>query len=398
MPANRSRRKLKVTLLPTDPYESAKIAGLRYVSDGTPGIRRKRTGKGFAYVTAQGEPVRDREVLARIRSLVIPPAWNNVWICASASGHIQAVGYDVRGRKQYRYHPLYRAVRDATKFTRLVAFGLALSKIRESVAEDLKLTGLPRRKVLAALVQLLEDTCIRVGNEEYAKQNASFGLTTLRNKHLQISGQTLRFRFKGKSGQLHDVELTDRRLARILRECQCIPGQELFQFVGEDGQPYKVTSEDVNDYLREVAGEDFTAKDFRTWNGTREGTKILEALGPGDSETAAKKNIVEAVKQTAERLGNRPATCKKYYIHPAILEAYVDGSLFEVLRTAEPQGGPFGLAREEVAMMQLLAMHKPEPLKRIEQERDLTPALRKSVEQVVNVADIEVVEPVPAVA
>jgi DNA topoisomerase I len=398
MRANRSRRKLQVTLLPSDPYESAKIAGLRYVSAEDPGIRRKRNGKGFTYLSAGGRPVRDPQVLARIRSLVIPPAWGNVWICTSATGHIQAIGYDARGRKQYRYHPLYRAVRDATKFTRLVAFGLTLPKIRESVAADLKLSGLPRRKVLATVVQLLEDTCIRVGNEEYAKENASFGLTTLRNKHVQINGQTLRFHFKGKSGQLHDVELTDRRLARILRECQCIPGQELFQFIGEDGQPCKITSDDVNDYLREVTGEDFTAKEFRTWNGTREGVKILEALGPGASETAAKKNIVEAVKQTAERLGNRPATCKKYYIHPAILDAYVDGSLFEVLRSAESQRGPFGLAREEVALMQLLAMHKPGPLKRIEEERDLTPALRKSVEQVVNVADIEVVQPVPAVA
>jgi DNA topoisomerase I len=398
MPAKRSRPKLKVTLLPTDPYESAKIAGLRYVTDELPGIRRKRTGKGFMYVDANGALVRNKEVLGRIRSLVIPPAWGNVWICASSSGHIQAVGFDQRGRKQYRYHPLYRAVRDATKFTRLVAFGLALPKIRERVAEDLKATGMPRVKVLAAVVRLLEDTCIRVGNEEYAKQNESFGLTTLRNKHVQIDGQTLRFRFKGKSGQMHDVELMDRRLAGILRECQCIPGQELFQFIGEDGEPSKITSEDVNDYLRAITGEDFTAKDFRTWSGTREGTKILESLGPVDNQAAARKNIVEAVKQTARTLGNRPATCKKYYIHPAILEAYTDGSLFEVLNGAEPQDGPHGLKREEVAMMQLLAMHKPEPLKIVEQEKDLTQALKKSVEQVINVAEIEIIQPTTAVA
>lgn len=398
MPAKRARRKLKVALLPSDPYESAKIAGLRYVTDDHPGIRRKRVGKGFMYVAPSGVAVRDRDTLGRIRSLVIPPAWGNVWICALPSGHIQAIGYDVRGRKQYRYHPLYRAVRDATKFTRLVAFGLALPKIREGVAQDLKRTGLPREKVLATVVRLLEDTCIRVGNEEYAKENDSFGLTTLRNKHVQIDGQTLRFRFRGKSGQQHDVELTDRRMARILRECQCIPGQDLFQFIGEDGEPTKITSEDVNDYLREIAGQDFTAKDFRTWNGTREGTKILEALGPAETQTAAKKNIVEAVKQTAVRLGNRPATCKKYYIHPAILDSYVDGSLFEVLRAAEPQDGAYGLQREEVAMMQLLAVHKPEPLKIIEQEKDLTKVLKRSVEQVVSIAEIEVVQPATAVA
>jgi DNA topoisomerase-1 len=311
--------------------------------------------------------------------LVIPPAWSNVWICATAQGHIQAVGFDQRGRKQYRYHPLYRSVRDATKFTRMVAFGMALPKIRARVEHDLKLSGMPRDKVLATVVWLLEQTCIRVGNEEYRKQNESFGLTTLRNGHVKLEGSTMQFNFKGKSGHVHKVKVTDRRLARIVRDCQCIPGHELFQYLGDDGEAYKITSEDVNSYLREIAREDFTAKDFRTWNGTAEGTKILESLGPAESETAAKKNIVDAVKQTAERLGNRPATCRKYYIHPAILDAYTTGTLFEVLRVAEPQADPHGLSREEVAMMQLIAAHRPEPVHSLKQDQDLASLLKKSL-------------------
>lgn len=398
MPAKRRQRTLKVTLLPTDPYESAKIAGLRYVGDGTPGIRRRRAGSGFVYYSPDGSTVRDSQVLQRIRSLVIPPAWTEVWICQAPNGHLQAIGFDQKGRKQYRYHPLYRAVRDATKFTRLVAFGLTLPKIRAHVDEDLKLTGMPRNKVLATVVRLLETTCIRVGNEEYRKQNESFGLTTLRNKHVQIDGYSLRFRFKGKSGQVHDIELTDRKLAKIVRECQCIPGHELFQYMNGDHEPVRVSSEDVNDYLREITGEDFTAKDFRTWNGTREAAVVLESIGSAATQTASKKNIIEAVKQTAKRLGNRPSTCKKYYIHPAILDAYSDGTLFDMLRQAQPQAGPHGLAREEVAIMQLLAMHKPQPLKDIEQDKDLTGALKKSVEQIASIAEIEVVQPTTAVA
>ncbi len=363
-----------------------------------PGIHRRRSGKGFAFKTPDGTAVREREVLRRIRSLMVPPAWTNVWICASDKGHLQAVGMDQKGRKQYRYHPLYRAVRDATKFTRMVAFGLTLSKIRERVAQDLTLSGMPRNKVLATVVRLLETTCIRVGNEEYRKQNDSIGLTTMRNKHVEVDGYSLRFRFKGKSGQMHDIELTDRKLSRIVRDCQCLPGHELFQYIDGDGQPVKVDSDDVNVYLKEVTGEEFTAKDFRTWNGTREAAVVLEAMGAAESQTAAKKNIVDAVKQTAKRLGNRPATCKKYYIHPAIFDAYADGSLFEMLTKCEPQPGAYGLSREEVAIMQLLASHQPQALKLVEQDKDLTTALKKSVEQVAAIAEIEVVQPTTAVA
>lgn len=309
------------------------------------------------------------------------------------TGHIQAIGYDVKGRKQYRYHPLYRAVRDATKFTRLIAFGLVLPKLRQQVDEDLKASGMPRKKTLATVVRLLEQTCIRVGNEEYRKQNESFGLTTLRNRHVVIDGHTLRFHFKGKSGQVHDVELTDRKMAKIVRDCQCIPGHELFQYVNEDGEAVRIQSDDVNQYLGEITGEDFTAKDFRTWNGTREAAALFNALGPAESQTAAKKNIVDTVKQTARRLGNRPATCKKYYIHPALIDAYTDGSLFAIMRSAEPQEGTHGLTAEEVAIMQLLAMHKPDPLKIAEGDKDLGTALKKSVDHVATLAEIEIVQP-----
>jgi DNA topoisomerase-1 len=381
---------LKVALLPVDPYESAKIAGLRYVTDASPGIIRRRAGTGFTYVAPSGEPVRDRDVLKRIRSLVIPPAWTNVWICPSPSGHIQAIGMDARGRKQYRYHPLYRQVRDATKFTRMVAFGLTLPKIRERVAADLKLAGLPKNKVVATVVRLLERTSIRVGNEEYRKQNESFGLTTLRNRHVEIEGRTLHFRFKGKSGQLHDIALTDRKLARIVGDCQDLPGYELFQYVNTDGGICRVTSDDVNQYLHEITGEEFTAKDFRTWNGSREAAIALEALGPADSDTAARKSIVDAIKVTASRLGNRPATCRKYYVHPAVLDAYTDGSLFEVMRESKPQGGEYGLAREEVAIMQLLALHVPKAGRVATPDSELSKALRKSVARV-RVAEIQVV-------
>jgi DNA topoisomerase-1 len=394
------KRRIKVALLPSDPYQSARIAGLRYVSDEMPGIKRRRAGSGFAYFDPDGRPVRDRDTLGRIRALVIPPAWTNVWICPIASGHLQAVGWDARGRKQYRYHPLYRRVRDATKFTRMIAFGLALPKLRARVNEDLKLTGLPRNKVLATIVALLEETCIRIGNEEYRKQNESFGLTTLRNRHVQIDGHTLRFHFKGKSGQIHDIELTDRKLARIVRMCQCIPGQELFQYVDDDGHPVRVTSDDVNAYLREITGEDFTAKDFRTWNGTREALIALNAMGPAESQTQAKKNIVEAVKTTAQRLNNRPAACRKYYIHPAVLESYADGSLFGCVNKLEPEEGPFGLSCAEVAMMKLVAAHKPTPVREATTGEKLPAALKQSLKRIAsaaaNIGSVDEIQVVPS--
>jgi DNA topoisomerase-1 len=345
-----ARRRKPALDLPLDPYESAKAAGLKYVTGDERWIERKRKAEDFVYVAPDGKLIEDEDNLARIRSLVIPPAWQNVWICPLPNGHLQAVGRDARGRKQYRYHPLYRSVRDATKFTRMIAFSEALPVIRKRVGEDLALPGLSRNKVLATVVRLLERTCIRVGNEEYARENGSFGLTTLRNRHVKIEGRTLRFHFKGKSGIVHDVELTDRRLAKIVRDCQCIPGHELFSYVDDNGTVCPVHSEHVNAYLREITGEDFTAKDFRTWNGTAQAALELETLGACECETQAKKNIAAAVKAVASRLGNRPATCRKYYVHPAVFDAYTEGTLMTSLQI-DANGS---WRREELAIMKLV--------------------------------------------
>jgi DNA topoisomerase I len=312
-----------------DPVESARAAGLRYVSDEMPGIRRRRSGKGWTYLDPVGKPITDPEERVRINSLAIPPAWTDVWICPRPNGHIQATGRDARGRKQYRYHPDWRAVRDETKFGRMIAFAEALPAIRERVDRDLSLRGMPREKVLAAVVRLLETTLIRVGNDEYARANDSYGLTTLRTDHVDVDGSTIHFRFRGKSGVPHDVGVRDRRLARIVERCQDLPGEELFEYLDEEGQPRPVSSDDVNDYLREATGQDFTAKDFRTWGGTVLALFALRRMGGAGGVTEAKKNVVEAVKQVAKALRNRPATCRKFYIHPAVLESYLAGDLEE---------------------------------------------------------------------
>jgi DNA topoisomerase-1 len=315
---------------PADPAEAAKTAGLRYVHDGGPGIRRARAGKGLRYVGPDGKAVRDRDTLRRIRALAIPPAWTDVWVCPAPNGHLQATGKDARGRKQYRYHPRWRAVRDETKYHRLIAFGLALPKIRARVEQDLAQAGLPRGKVLATVVRLLETTLIRVGNEESARANGSFGLTTLRDRHVQVEGTNLRFSFRGKSGVRHDVAVTDRRLARVVRRCQDLPGHELFQYL-EEGQPHAVDSADVNEYLHEIAGEEFTAKDFRTWAGTVLAARALRELPAVGSQTQAKHNVVRAIEAVARRLGNTKAVCRKCYVHPAVLDAYRDGTLLRAL-------------------------------------------------------------------
>jgi DNA topoisomerase-1 len=300
-----------------------------------PGIRRQRVGKTFTYIEPDGRRVSERATLDRIRSLVIPPAWTTVWICPIPQGHLQATGRDTRQRKQHRYHPLYRAVRDQVKYTRTIAFGEALPRIRRRVRKGLNLRGLPREKVLATVVRLLETTLIRIGNEEYAKENESYGLTTLRHEHVDVKGRKLRFHFRGKSGVYHELELDDPWLARIIKRCQELPGEELFHYVGENGTLNAIRSEDVNEYLRGATGQEFTAKDFRTWNGTVLAATALGACGEFRSANQAKKNIVAAVKQVAEKLGNRPATCRKYYLHPAILECYMAGELLDSLRPAE---------------------------------------------------------------
>jgi DNA topoisomerase-1 len=325
--------------LPSDPVRSATVAGLRYVQDHGPGIQRQQAKEGFRYIGVNGKPIRDKEELRRIQALVIPPAWTDVWICPSAQGHLQAVGRDARGRKQYRYHPGYREVRDQTKFSRMLAFGAALRKIRRHVRKDLGRPGLPREKVLAVVVKLLETTCMRVGNDEYVRQNSSYGLTTLHDKHVIVKGSRVQFTFRGKSGQEQDIELNDATLAKIVKKCRDLPGYELFQYVSEDGNRCRIDSEDVNSYLREITGEEFTAKDFRTWGGTGLAALALGDLGACETEAAAKRNVMAAIKAVAGKLGNRPATCRKYYIHPAVIDAYMEGSLLDLLRKYKQRKG-----------------------------------------------------------
>jgi DNA topoisomerase-1 len=324
--------------LAPDPIDSAVSAGLRYVDASSPGFTRRRAGKGFCYLATNGTVLRDRSHISRIRSLVIPPAWSRVWICPLPNGHLQAIGYDARGRRQYRYHPRYRKVRDETKFARMAEFARALPLIRRQTDLDLQLPDLPREKVLASVVRLLETTFIRVGNVEYAKENDSFGLTTLRNRHVEIKGSTLRFRFRGKSGVSHEVELHDRRVARVVKACHDLPGYNLFEYVDDSGAIHAINSSDVNSYIKGITGKDFTAKDFRTWAGTVLTTWALGAMGSFESETEAKRNIVSAIKDTATRLGNRPATCRAYYVHPAVLDAYLEGTLPQFLKAPAQSG------------------------------------------------------------
>jgi DNA topoisomerase-1 len=340
-----------------DPEASAEEAGLRYVSDAMPGIGRRRAGRGFSYTGVDGKRLTDKRVLARIKSLAIPPAWTDVWICPIARGHLQATGRDARGRKQYRYHPRWRAVRDDVKYERMIAFGQALPRIRRRVEEDLGLPGLPRERVLAAVVRLLEKTGVRVGNEEYARENRSFGLTTLRNHHADVGSRRIRFRFRGKGGKEREVELSDRRLARIVSRCQDLPGQALFTYLDDDGQPRTVDSADVYDYLREISGEEFTAKDFRTWSGTVLAAWALAELQEFDSEAQAKKNVVRAVEAVAERLGNTPAVSRASYVHPSVIDAYLDGDVVREARQraeAELSASLDELPAEEAAVLALL--------------------------------------------
>jgi DNA topoisomerase-1 len=307
----------------SEPQGAAKAAGLRYVSDAEPGFSRQRTRTGFRYLSPAGKVLRDPQTLARIRRLVIPPAWEDVWICVREDGHLQATGRDARGRKQYRYHPRWREVRDETKYGRMLAFAKALPRIRRRVNQDLALPGLPREKVLATVVRLLEATRIRVGNEEYARTNDSFGLTTLRTRQVRVNGSTMSFRFRGKSGVQHSVALNDPKLAAIVRRMRDLPGYELFQYVDEAGETRAVDSADVNEYLKTVAGEEFTSKDFRTWAGTVLAAQALHALEP----PAGKQKLAQAIEAVARQLGNTKAVCRKCYIHPAVIDSYLDGSL-----------------------------------------------------------------------
>lgn len=328
--------------------------GLQYVCDDAPAIRRRRAGRGFVYLNPKGRRVADSAILKRIRSLVIPPAWTDVWICPSSDGHIQATGRDAKGRKQYRYHADYREARESSKYEHLLEFAEALPTLRTKVAEHMSLRGLPREKVLATVVHLLETTLIRVGNDEYARANESYGLTTLKNKHVAVEGSEVRFRFTGKSGKQWSLALRDRRVARIIRACQELPGQDLLQYFDDDKELRAVSSGDVNAYLREITGREITAKDFRTWAGTVLMACFLSASGQFESESKAKRAISAAVKQVAAALGNTTAVCRKSYIHPAVTAAYLGSGLVLETRRMSGPGDTTCLSAEEAGVLSLL--------------------------------------------
>ena len=333
-----------------DTKDAADAAGLRYVSTDSPGLTRRRAGKGFSFVGPDGQKVGDRKTLERIRSLVIPPAWRDVWICPRADGHIQAIGYDEKGRKQYLYHPRFREVRDEAKFEHMMAFAEALPALRERVAADMAKPGLGRDTVLATVVHLLETTMIRVGNASYARDNGSYGLTTLRVRHVKVDGAELRFHFKGKSGKVWRLSVKDRRVARVVKACQDLPGQDLFQYIDDEGERLSVTSADVNAYLKQASGGEITAKDFRTWVGTVLAATALAEFGAAASPTEAKKNLTRAINQVASQLGNTATVCRKCYVHPAVMAAYLDGAL-----ALEPPDDPRADFRpEEAAVLAFL--------------------------------------------
>lgn len=339
-----------------DPREAAEAVGLVYVSDEDRGIRRERKGDGWEYFKPGGDKVTDEATLERIRKLAIPPAYTDVWICTRANGHLQATGRDARGRKQYRYHPQFREARETNKYEHMMEFARALPAIRAKLAEHMALRGLPREKVLATVVHLLETTLIRVGNDDYARENKSYGLTTLRNPHVKVDGSELRFQFKGKSGKQWRLQLKDRRIARIIRACQDLPGQRLFQYQDGD-QLREVTSADVNAYLKEITGRDITAKDFRTWAGTVMAALALREFEAFDTQATQKKNLKAAIERVAARLGNTPTICRKCYIHPEVLNAYVEGSLLlEVKEQVEEElkENLAALKPEEAAVLAML--------------------------------------------
>jgi DNA topoisomerase-1 len=340
-----------------DPRDAAESAGLRYVSDARPGIRRRKAGKGFTYIRPDGTNLTDPRTASRIRSLAVPPAWTDVWICPFADGHIQATGRDAKGRKQYRYHPLFREMRESTKYDHMLAFANALPTIRARVREHMALRGLPRQKILATVVHLLETTLIRVGNDDSARQNSSYGLTTLKNRHVAVEGSEVRFRFTGKSGKQWSLKVRDRRIAKIIKACQELPGQELLQYVDEDGKLQDVTSSDVNAYLKKITGDDITAKDFRTWAGTVLAALALKESQRFDSAAQAKRNLRAAIERVASRLGNTPTICRKCYVHPEVLNSYLDGMLVLAIKSEAESAlrdELAGLQPEEAAVLAML--------------------------------------------
>jgi DNA topoisomerase-1 len=339
-----------------DPEAASRAAGLSYVSDEEPGIRRRRAGTGFAYRDAKGRRLTDKATIERIRKLAIPPAYTNVWICPDPEGHIQATGRDAKGRKQYRYHPRWREVRDSTKYERLVEFARALPRLRARIAQDMAAQGLTRERVLATVVHLLETTLIRVGNEDYARENKSYGLTTLRTRHVEVNGGELRFQFKGKSGKEWRLKLRNQRVAKVIRACQELPGQHLFQYLDAEGERQQISSTDVNAYLREISGSDITAKDFRTWAGTVLAAIALKEVKAIDGDAATKSSLKAAIERVAARLGNTPTICRKCYVHPEVVNAYIEGTLLEEIDAGIDKefAGLSELSPEEAAVLTLL--------------------------------------------
>ena len=355
----------QTTTAGSDPAE-VKAAGLRYVTDRQPGLRREKDGDEFRYVMPDGTPVEDEKTLARIKSLGIPPAYTDVWICRQENGYLQATGHDAKGRKQYRYHPHWRETRDETKYEHMMAFGDALPRIRERVEQDLAKHGLTREKVLATVVRLLETTLIRVGNKEYAEENGHYGLTTMQNEHVDVEGATLHFHFVGKSGKEHTIDIKDRRLARVVQRLRDLPGEEIFQYTDDDGVRRMIDSSDVNDYLHGITGAHFTAKDFRTWAGTVLASLALQEFEAFDTKTQAKRNVTAAIKAVAQRLGNTPAICRKCYVHPAVLNHYLDGTMLQALEQRAEQelvDTLHSLRPEEAAVMALLQRRLAEEAK-----------------------------------
>lgn len=360
-----------------DPRDAAETAGLRYVSDEEPGIRRKKSGKGFTYTAPDGKKVEDKATLKRIKSLAIPPAYTDVWICAKANGHIQATGRDAKGRKQYRYHAAFREVRESTKYEHMLEFAKGLPAIRKTIDEHMSLRGLPREKVLATVVHLLENTLIRVGNSDYVRQNKSYGLTTLRDPHVKVDGGELRFQFKGKSGKTWRLQVKDRRIAKIVKACQDLPGQDLFQYLDENGEQQSITSADVNTYLKEITGSEITAKDFRTWAGTVLAALALSEFEEFDSQAKAKKNIRGAIEKVASRLGNTPSICRKCYVHPEVFASYLDGGLLlDIKEEIETQlrEDLSSLKPEEAAVLALLEQRLS---REVEKQADEKPAKKR---------------------
>lgn len=336
-----------------DPLKSAEVAQLSYVSDIIPGIKRVKSGKGFKYINADGKSINSKEEMNRIKALIIPPAWKDVWICADPNGHLQATGRDAKGRKQYRYHFRWQKIRNELKFDKMILFGQNLPNIRKKIQEDISTSGMYKEKILALVISIMSETLIRVGNLEYAEENETFGLSTMKNQHVEIKGNKIKFKFKGKSGKFHDIEYSNPKLSKLVKKCQDLPGHDLFEYLDENGNICSISSGDINNYMCSITDQTFTAKDFRTWGGSVYAMLVLQDFANFENQTQAKKNLTEAIKVIAKKLGNTTAVCKKYYVHPKVVEAFLEGKLENIIQKSKSKNIE-GLKSEEVAFMYLL--------------------------------------------